>query len=265
MHRMFETKTEGGRIKSFAIAALLFLLSGCAGQQAQPKTPEQVDARGRAVIHAELGANYYSRGQYGVAIAELNEAIGSDPSYGASYNILGLVHMELHEDDLAVQNFEKALNLNPNDSDAHNNYGWFLCQRNRVNESIKHFISAVKNPLYQTPEKSYLNAGLCLAKNKDMAGAEDFFIKVIKRQPQNAQALYELANISYSRGQYIEAKAYLSQFSQDLQESAESLWLSLRVARKLGDRNAESSYGLQLRRKFPSSPQAQALMSGHYE
>ena len=217
------------------------------------------------MIHAELGANYYSRGQYGVALAELREAISSDSSYAASYNILGLVHMELHEDDLAVQSFEKALSLSPNDSDAHNNYGWFLCQRNRIDESIKHFMSAVKNPLYQTPEKSYLNAGLCLIKKKDEAGAEDFFNKVIKLQPQNSQALYELANISYSRRQYIEAKAYLSRLTQNLQDSAEALWLGLRVARKLGDSNAESSYGLQLRRKFPSSPQTQALMSGHYE
>lgn len=34
---------------------------------------------------------------------------------------------------------------------------------------------------------------------------------------------------------------------------AEMLWLGIRIARKLGDKNSEASYSLQLRRKFPNS------------
>ena len=33
----------------------------------------------------------------------------------------------------------------------------------------------------------------------------------------------------------------------------------------VGDRNAEASYGLQLRRRFPDSKEALALKSGNYQ
>ena len=49
------------------------------------------------------------------------------------------------------------------------------------------------------------------------------------------------------------------------QDSAESLWLGLRIERKLGNKTAEASYALQLKRKFPDSPQTQALLSERYE
>jgi type IV pilus assembly protein PilF len=46
---------------------------------------------------------------------------------------------------------------------------------------------------------------------------------------------------------------------------AQALWLGVRVERRLGDRDAEASYGAQLRRRFPESMQAQWLVTGQYE
>ena len=261
---MLENKVKIG------LSAVMFsvVLYGCA---AAPQAPipsvaqEQTDSRNRAAIHTELGASYYARGQYAVALEELNEAIRVDSSYATAYSVLGLVYMELREDDVAVRNFEQALRLSPNDSETNNNYGWFLCQRNRIDESVKYFMVAVQNPLYATPDRSYVNAGQCLLKKNDLAGAEDMFNKALRVQPRNPQALYNMGNLSYTRGQLIEAKSYLAQLAQVSQDTAESLWLGLRVARKLGEKNAETTYALQLKRKFPNSVQAQMLMSGRYE
>ncbi len=261
-------KLENKISKGWLSVVLVAMLSGCAAQQAQnlsAVTPEQSDARTRAAIHTELGASYYGRAQYAVALEELHEAIRSDPSYAAAYSVLGLVHMELREDDVAVRNFEQSLRLSPNDSDTNNNYGWFLCQRNRIDESIKYFMLAVKNPLFATPDKSYVNAGVCLQKKNDLAGAEDMLGKALRIQPKNAQALYNMGNLSYTRGQFVEAKFYVTQLAQAAQDNAESLWLGLRVVRKLGEKNAETTYALQLKRKFPNSIQTQLLLSGRYE
>ena len=49
------------------------------------------------------------------------------------------------------------------------------------------------------------------------------------------------------------------------QFSAEALWLAVNVERRLGDREAEASYGLQLRRNYPNSPETQALLNRQYE
>jgi type IV pilus assembly protein PilF len=47
--------------------------------------------------------------------------------------------------------------------------------------------------------------------------------------------------------------------------SAESLWLAVRIERKLGERVAEQSFANQLRRRFPGSPEYQALQRGQFD
>lgn len=227
---------------------------------------EQSDSRNRAQAHAELGAAYFARGQMGVALDELNEAVRADSGYAPAYNILGLIYMTLREDGKAEESFRRSLSLDGADSDAHNNYGWFLCQRGQIDESVRHFMAALKNPLYASPEKSYLNAGICSRKkdNND-AEAEGFLLKSIRIQPRQPQALFHLADINFKRGNYTEAKKFSEQLSRIAQPTAESLWLGLRIEHKLGDRNAEASYGLQLRKMFPDSSEAEAVRSGKYE
>jgi type IV pilus assembly protein PilF len=61
------------------------------------------------------------------------------------------------------------------------------------------------------------------------------------------------------------ARNYLNRVTQLVQASAEVLWLGLRVERQLGDRNAEASYALQLRNRFPDSAEARLLAAGKYD
>ena len=226
---------------------------------------EQTDARQRAQVHTDLGAAYFSSGQLGVALEELNVAIRADSSFAPAYNMLGLVYMTLREDDKAEENFRRSLSLSSTDSDTHNNYGWFLCQRGKIDDSIRHFMAALKNPLYATPEKSYLNAGICARKKNDDAEAEEFLLKAIKLQPRHPQALFHLADINFKRGNYSESRKFINQFFQIAAPTPESLWLGTRIERKLGNRSDEASYGLQLRKTFPDSLEVQALHSGKYE
>jgi type IV pilus assembly protein PilF len=253
--------------------SLVALVTACAQQPVAPPiapqapmTQQQADARTRAELHTQLGAGYYELRNFAVALEELNEALRADPNHGPAYNMLGLVYMELREDAAAEQNFVHALKINALDSDANNNYGWFLCQRKRYAEGIKYFMSAVKNPLYQNPDKSFVNAGMCARAAGDDAGAEQYFQRALSVQPAQPQALYQLADLAFHRGDAAAAKSYLTRLSQmGSTFGAEALWLALRVERRLGDREAEASYGLQLRRNFPNSRETQALLNRQYE
>lgn len=246
---------------------LLFLI--CCGLTLLPGmnacADEAAENRQRAQIHTDLGAAYFSSGQLGVALEELNIAIRVDSSFAPAYNMLGLVYMALRENDKAEDNFRRSLSINGMDSDANNNYGWFLCQRGKIDDSIKYFMGALKNPLYTTPEKSYLNAGVCSRKKNDDAEAEEFLLKAIKLQPRLPQALFNLADINFKRGNYVEAREYIRRYFQIASPTSELLWLGIRVERRLGNRSDEASYGLQLRKTFPDSPEAQALRSEKYE
>ena len=257
---------------SIAMLALTVLTGGCAGQSGQIQgglTAEQpqTDARHSAEIHTKLAGEYYARGQMGVAIEELAEALRSDPGYATAYNVLGLVYMDLREDTLAQQNFEHALKIVPNDSEAHNNYGWFLCQRKRdqTDQAVRHFMAALKNPLYSTPEKSYVNAGICSQNSGDSRSAEEFFQKALLIKPSNSQALLGLTEIYFKNGDLTAARSNISRYMQVSTPTAESLWLGIRIERKVGDRNVEASYALQLRKRFPDSKEALALRDGKFE
>jgi type IV pilus assembly protein PilF len=241
-------------MKRFPIV-LLCVLAACAGQPKAPTSlnPPQPAAKPaspqeRARIHTELAALYYSRGNQGVALQESMVAIEADPQYGPAYNVLGLVQMELKEDTAADRSFQQALAINLNDSEANNNYGWFLCNRGREKEAIPYFLVAVRNPLYQTPELAYTNAGVCS----------------LKLRPGQPRALQALAEIYYRRGDYSGTKQLVGRFLEVAQPTPEVLWLGVLSARQLGDRNAEASYGTQLRRRFPDSKEALALKSGTY-
>jgi type IV pilus assembly protein PilF len=254
------------------LGLLALMLSGCVSttttQQGTTVARPSTDAgnlRERARIHTELGALYYSQRQLGVAIEELKVAIVSDADYGPAYNVLGLVYMELRDNEQARQHFERAIRLSPEDSDVNNNYGWFLCQTGAAKASIQYFLNAVKNPLYQTPQKAYLNAGLCSARMEDSAGADDFFQRALRIDPNMAPALLNLALLNYRRGNLAVAKTYAARLNKAADPTAESLWLALRIERKLGDRGAEASLAAQLRRNFSGSHEFQELQKGNFE
>ena len=257
-------------IENVLAVGLILGMCGCAGTGSEstsyaPQTVTDTGEMSRARIHTELAAGYLELGNYGVSLQEAGEALKADPNYAPAFSVLGLVYMELRDDRAAEANFQRALRIAPQDSDVNNNFGWFLCQRKREQESIKYFLIALRNPLYPTPDKSWVNAGVCARQAGDITAADDYFQKALKVRPGQPQALLQLADMAYKRKSYPEAKSYLMRIQREVEPTAEFLWLSLRVERAIGDRNAEGSLGFQLRKNFPDSREARALASGLYE
>lgn len=251
-------------MRLFAVLLAIMLLTGCASGSGGGEV--QMDAsriQESARIHTELAGMYYEQGKYGFALEELAVALKKDDDYAPAYNVRGLVHMALLEDDQAEQDFKRSLDLDDSNSGAHNNYGWFLCQRGRELESVKEFMAAVKNPLYATPEKAFLNAGLCSKKAGKMFEAESYLKRALVMQPKMPDALLGMAELSYAKADFAGAKSYFMRFSQAAPDmTSANLLLAIRIERKLGDRNSEASYKLQLRKRFPESRETQLMLSG---
>ncbi len=217
--------------------------------------------RERARAHSDLAAAYLQQNKYEIALNEFTIATQIDPAYSPAYNGLALVQAALGEDAKADANFKKALQLQPNSSESHNNYGSFLCARKRYDESITHFLEAVKNPLYTTPNLAYANAGICSARKNDMKSAELYLNKALQIQPLTYSAAYQLADIQFKRGDVVTAKSTLQNVLVAA-PSPESLWLGIKIERVLGGRDNEASYALQLRQQYPNSEQTSLLLSG---
>lgn len=263
------------RISGFLFMAMLTAgVAGCAAtdggvdQGVQPTvdtTGNESNARNRARIHTELAAGYFEMGNLGVALESITTALQADPSYHTAHNIAGLIYSTLKDDRRAEEHFTRALRLSPGDPDANNNYGMFLCQNKREEEGIKYFLVAVQNPLYVSPERSLVNAGICARRRNDNAAAQDFFQRALSVRPNQPQALYQLAELSFLSSNFAAAQGYLRRLSHVSPANAEILWLGLRVERKLGNTLAEASYAQQLRKNFPESREAVALKAGRFE
>ena len=251
-------------LAAFSACTFCFgLMSGCVSTTAvETRVADQAaksDPLSRSQIHTELAAEYFRLGNMAVAMEAAKQALAANPSHAPAHNMLGIVYMQLGDDAKAAQSFEQALRLVPGDSETLNNYGWFVCQRQNPANAMQYFQAALKNPLYATPESAHFNAGVCMKKAGDIKAAEAHFRSALQRQPLMAAALYELADIEFSRGRAREAEGLLARHNKLIQmPSADALLLGARIARSQGDKSAESSYVQQLRRRFPEAPQTRA-------
>jgi type IV pilus assembly protein PilF len=252
---------------------MLVLAAGCATQpelkgpvgKTGTVTGDPTAPRNRARVHTDLGMAYYARGNMSVAVEELRAAVQADPSYAPAHGAFGLVYMELRENELAEQSFQRGLQYAPDDPDINHNYGWFLCQIGRPAESQQYFRRALDNPLYATPGRTYAAAGTCALMQGKLKEAELNLERALKMDPNLPIAMLKLAELRYRQHRYADARAALKRYSAIGPLTAESLWLGVRIERHLGARTTELSYANQLRRRFPGSPEAQALNRGDYD
>jgi type IV pilus assembly protein PilF len=270
--RLVPLITDCPSVLRFACFCAVLLLSGFAlpalAQQPTPEemssTPKPKDPRTRAKAHTELGSLYFQDGNLIVALEELTLAAAIDPDYAPAFATRGLVLYYVKEFESAEKDFQHALDLEERNPDINNNYGWFLCQTGRARESLQYFERAYKNTLYQTPANAYLNAGACLIKLNELNEAQTVLERSLRIMPDNPQAIYHMAEISYRRGNFDAAKKRLGEVVRRIEPGPEVLWLLLRTERRLGNRADEKSLTAQLRRKFPESNEYQELLKGNY-
>ena len=250
----------------FSLILAAGLIAACVSQttvETNPVTdPAASSARRKSEVHTALAAEYYSRGNHVIALQETQRAIREDSNYAPAHNMQALIYMELREDQSAREAFDRSLRLEPNSPEALNNYGWFLCLRNEYPRAMELLTRAVNDPLYATPEKAYLSAGLCLRRAGRSAEAENHLRRAVAIRPDLIGALYNLAEINFERGDFVEAEKYLNRFMRVSNPTLEALVMGYKISRAKGDRVAQDSYAQQLRRRFPDAPQTREVLEG---
>ena len=248
----------------------LMFISLAMAQNSAPQTETLAvstpkDNHTRAKLHTELGSMYFQSGNLIIALEELTIAISIDPTYAQAYSTRGLVLYDINEWVSAEKDFQHALSLDETVPQISNNYGCFLCHTWKKKASIEYFQRAIKNTLYQAPEIAYLNAGMRYANLRELGSAEEFVRKSMRFQPASPQGFFQLARISYKRGNFEAAKAYLKKVVNVTKSRPDVVWSYLRVERRFGYEQAASRLAVQLRRKYPESPEYKAYLKGDFE
>lgn len=230
--------------------------SASSGQPDIVTESDESDNRRRARLRLQLASGYFAQGQTNVALDEVKQSIAADPGFPDAYNLRGLVYMKLNDLPLAEDSFRRALALNPRDASTAHNYGWLLCQQARYPESFQYFDRAASNPTYDGQAKSLMAQGVCQARAGLKAEAEQTLTKAYQVDAGNPVIGYSLAAVLYERGELPKAQFYIRRLNNSELANAETLWLGIKVERRLGNREGMMQLGDQLKRRFGQSREA---------
>jgi Flp pilus assembly protein TadD len=93
------------------------------------------DAHTNAREQVEFGINVAQRGLWREAIYRWEKAVEIDPMYAAAYNDLGIAYEHEGQLDKARRAYEKALALDPNNTQIRQNYDLFKEINDRSSQS----------------------------------------------------------------------------------------------------------------------------------
>lgn len=248
-------------LRAALLLCLVTLMAGCVstGNVDPLSTSKGRDEARQAYV--QLGLGYLQQGQTERAKAPLKKALELDSSDADANAALALVFQTELEPTLADQYYNKALSSRPKDARILNNYGGFLYEQKRYEDAYKRFEQASDDNLYTERARVFENLGMTALKLNDRANALELFNKALRLDRQQPRALLEMAELSYEDRHYVPARDYYDRFSQLSEQNARSLLLGTRLAKIYDDRNKAASYGLQLKRLYPGTPEYQQYLS----
>jgi len=249
-------------IVSLSIVGCLLGVSGCATDHSKDEwttnvvTPsDESDTRRRARIKLELASGYFEAGKPEIALDEVKQVLALEPEFADAHNLRGLIFLQLNDLRTAEDSLRRSVALNGRDPNAWHNLGWVYCQQQKWTESLLAFQRALVQPNYAGQPRTYLLMGLCQARAGQMADAERNLTRSVEMDPANPLAAYNLALLLYRSRNDRQAQFYIRRLNNSESANSESLWLGIRVERRLGNTDAVKQLADQLKRRFPQAPE----------
>ncbi len=251
----------------------VLLLTGCAAPQGSGTAPkgdlmtesDEPEARKRAKIRLELAVGYFEQGQTDVALDELKQALVLDPTFPEAHNLRGLVYMRLNDMGMAEESFRRSLALNPRDADVLHNYGWLLCQLGRHTESDQAFGQAMTSAIYANRAKTLMTLGLCQVRSGKIGEAEGNLARSYELDPSNPVTAYHLTQLLYRRGEMERAQFYIRRLNNSELANAETLWLGVKVEKRMQNLEAMDQLASQLKKRYPQSRELGSFERGAFD
>ena len=98
-------------------------------------SPSFADAKSEAKSQVEFGINVAQRGLWREAIYRWQKATELDPTYAAAFNDLAIAYEHEGQLDKARKAYEKAIELDPNNSQVRQNYELFKEINHRTSQA----------------------------------------------------------------------------------------------------------------------------------
>lgn len=245
--------------------AVALLASGCQTTHVQKKDPEKA-----VKVRTQLAAEHIRSGDLDSAKRALDQALSVDSRDATANMMMGiLLQQEGSKPNLekAEYYFKRAISSEPDNAQAHNNYGTYLYQMERYNDAIEQFRIAGTTLGYDQRYQALENLGRIYLKLGDVANAEKTFKQSLLANRDSYISMLELAEIFYLQQQIPAATQMYEQYVRTVgqkNQGARALWIGVRVARANADKMGMQVLVNQLRALFPESPEYQRYLQLQY-
>jgi type IV pilus assembly protein PilF len=240
----------------FSLGLALFVIACVA---AHGETAEGSQLATAARLNAQLAVGYLKQGDVVAAREKVEKALRENDRDAFVHTAAALVYDRLQEREKADKQYAQAVRLEPKNPEFQNAYAVFQCRNGRPKDGQLLFEQAARNPAYATPEVAYANAGVCARGAGDVAAAETYFRHALELRSDFPDALLQLADLTFQKGNGLPARGLLERYFQVAPRTPDALALAVRVERSLGDSNAAHRYFDELVNRFPDSVQVREL------
>lgn len=241
------------KARHYFLACLVALLTaGCVTETNKPNR-QSVDKVKALELHIQLAEGYIRNSNRESARHHLRKAFEIDRNSAPATAAMAKLYELEGESKLAEESYRNALRRDRNLTTARNDYGLFLYRKKRYEEALEQFEIAAADLDYDNRARTLVNVGRTARKLGKDERAETVFKHALVLNRQLPSAMIELAEISFLKQDYANAKSYLDLYTTTTRPSARSLLLGIRIERTFGNKDKEASYALALRNLFPYS------------
>ncbi|REJ43621.1 MAG: tetratricopeptide repeat protein [Microcystis flos-aquae DF17] len=161
---------------------------------------QAIDLAPRAFWYAIRGSNYSLQKKYELALDDFNKAMKLNPNYAMAYFGRGELYYYQKKYELALADFNKAIELNPNHAGAYVNRGIIYYEQKKYELALADFNKAIE--LDSKSAMAYYNRGLLYyyQKKYDLALAD--FNKAIELDSKSAMAYNNRGLLYYDQQKY---------------------------------------------------------------
>lgn len=245
-------------MKTLGALGIVLALCACANDTGFKKSSPQR----RAQTNMQLAIEYLKMGKLAESRDRIEHALEQDDDNANVQMTAGIVYERLREPAKAEKGYYTAYRLGKKDPNIGNAYAGYLCRSGKAVDGEKLFTEVANNPVYQTPEVAWTNAGVCARGTGDLVDAERYFNRALVIKPNLPEAMLQLGNIAFDRGDSAQTRDIVQKYLGLNKPTPEVLWLGFRAERKLGDSVAAATYARRVQTEFPDSEQAQMMRSG---
>ena len=202
---------SGSKYILLASALSVLLLSGCQSTptndllgsapyqgSTRPNDNRNLDQQEIARVRTSLAAQYIRENQLDAAQRQLEKAFAADSRYAPAYDMMGvLLQQEGSRLNLekADQYFKKAITLDKDFDQAHNNYGVYLSQMKRYKEAAAQFEIAGASLGYEGRIGALENLGRTYLQLNDHPAAAKAFLRALDGNRNSLIAHFELVDL----------------------------------------------------------------------